>query len=59
HREISAALKAQGEEFYSVLVTVRTTTKVRLAGVSSQPRQRPRSKKTCNQGVPVMKVSPS
>ncbi|GFT57659.1 uncharacterized protein TNCV_61321 [Trichonephila clavipes] len=57
HREISAALKAQGEEFYSVPHLSERPLKVVIKGLPKSTPTAEIKEDLLNQGVPVMKVS--
>ncbi|GFW12197.1 nucleic-acid-binding protein from transposon X-element [Trichonephila clavipes] len=57
HREISAALKAQGEEFYSVPDLSERSLKVVIKGLPKSTPTAEIKEDLLNQGVPVMKVS--
>ncbi|GFY09403.1 uncharacterized protein TNCV_1942131 [Trichonephila clavipes] len=57
HREITAALKAQGEEFYSVPHLSERPLKVVIKGLPKSTPTDEIKEDLLNQGVPVMKVS--
>ncbi|GFT73216.1 nucleic-acid-binding protein from transposon X-element [Trichonephila clavipes] len=57
HREITAALKAQGEEFYSVPHLSERPLEVVIKGLPKSTPKDEIKEDLLNQGVPVMKVS--